>query len=1130
MAIPPILALPDGHASRRTPQRADYRAAVTGYLRYPHLHGELLTFVTEDDVWLAPLDGGRAWRRTADQAPVSGPRFNADGTLIAWSSCRDGAPEVHVAGVDGGQATRLTHWGEWSTAVRGWVGDDVLAVTKAGGFQVDRTRAHAVPVDGSPPRRLPYGPAHTVSFEGRSVLLGSALTREYSKWKRYRGGTTGQVWLDSDGTGDFTRILESLGGNVVEPVFVAGRIAFLADHEGIGNVYSVLPDGTDLRRHSDHEEFYARQLATDGTRLVYQCAGELWLVTDLTASAVPQRLRPRVGGARAGRAPRYHRGDDHLGEYHPDHTGRASAVELLGTVHWLTHRDGPTRTLYARPGARARLPVVLGESGMAAWVTDEHGDDALLVSPVDNSAPARALAGGRLGRVLELAASPDGAWLAAAAHDGRVLLVGVVSGEVRTVSDGPHGDASGLAFSPDSAWLAWSHAGPASLRQIRLAAVTATDEPVIEVTELRFIDTSPVFTADGQHLAFLSLRTFDPVYGSHSFELSFPTGCRPYLVPLSATATVPFLPEPDGRPADHPTPDDPDPRTPEGQHASVTPSEATPERQHASVTRSADVAVVDVEGLTQRLVGLPVPEGNYAHLRAARDGLLWLRAPVSGALGDGRQGAPGRTPRPALERYDLRRRRLEVLADGIDEFAVSGDGRRLVLRDGDQLRVQPADSRQSSSGSDDNDGDDEFGIDLHRLRVRVDPPDQWRQMFDEAARLMRDHFWTADLADVDWDGVQDQYRPLLDRVASADELVDVLWETAGELGTSHAVVIPHSQGAVPGFSPSGRQGQLGADLERGPGGVWRVARVLPGESSDPQARSPLHAPGVAVTAGDELLAVNGVPVDPVRGPSVLLAGTADDPVELTVRTPGAEPRRVVVVPLASEDRLRYHDWVLGRRAHVRGRTGGRLGYLHLPDMLAFGWAQLHRDLRVEVARDALIVDVRGNRGGHISQLVIEKLGRRVLGWELGRHAGTGTYPVDAPRGPVVAVADEFSGSDGDIVTAAIKALGIGPVVGTRTWGGVIGIDLRYTLVDGTLVTQPRYATWLHGHGWDIENHGVEPDIEVVARPQDWAAGTDPQLDAAIDTALAALATTPAATAPTLATRPTRRRPTLPPRT
>jgi tricorn protease len=326
---------------------------------------------------------------------------------------------------------------------------------------------------------------------------------------------------------------------------------------------------------------------------------------------------------------------------------------------------------------------------------------------------------------------------------------------------------------------------------------------------------------------------------------------------------------------------------------------------------------------------------------------------------------------------------------------------------------------------------------------------------------------------------------------------------------------------------------LGADLERTDDG-WRVARVLPPETSAPDARSPLAGPGVDVRAGDVILEVGGRPVDPEWGPTPLLVGTANRLVELTVRTgpdrAGAgEVRRVVVKPLSSESELRYQDWVAGRRAFVADRSEGRLGYLHVPDMVASGWAQLHRDLGRETARDGLILDVRGNSGGHTSQLVVEKLARRVIGWDVPRHHQSFPYPDDAPRGPVVALADEHSGSDGDIVTAAIKRLGIGPVVGTRTWGGVIGIDGRYHLVDGTRVTQPRYASWFDDTGWEVENRGVDPDIEVVTTPQDHAAGRDPQLERAVDLALERLAERPAARPPDPATRPSRRRPDLPPR-
>jgi tricorn protease len=276
------------------------------------------------------------------------------------------------------------------------------------------------------------------------------------------------------------------------------------------------------------------------------------------------------------------------------------------------------------------------------------------------------------------------------------------------------------------------------------------------------------------------------------------------------------------------------------------------------------------------------------------------------------------------------------------------------------------------------------------------------------------------------------------------------------------------------------------------------------------------APGVAALAGDAVVAVDGRPTSRTASPGSLLVGTSNKPVELTLLSrDGDGPRRVVVVPLADEQPLRYHDWVNDRRAYVHAQTDGRVGYVHVPDMVSGGWAQLHRDLRTEVGRDALIVDVRGNSGGHTSQLVVEKLARRIIGWDLSRGHQPQSYPGDARRGPMVTVTDMYAGSDGDIVTAAIQSLGLGPVIGTRTWGGVIGIDGRYKLVDGTKVTQPRYAFWFERFGWGVENYGVEPDIEVVARPQDLVAGTDVQLDYAIKLVRQQLKKTPALNPPPL---------------
>ncbi|NUK05447.1 PDZ domain-containing protein [Streptomyces lunaelactis] len=1061
------------------------------YLRYPHVHGELIAFTAEDDVWVAPLDGGRAWRVSADNMPVNHPRISPEGTHIAWSSSRDGAPEVHLAPIDGGPSDRLTHWGSWKTSVRGWTPDgEVLAISTYGQASLRRSWARAVPLDGGPATVLPYGPVGDVAYgPGSQVLLLSAtMGREAAAWKRYRGGTAGKLWIDRAGDGEFVRVHEDLDGNIEYPLWVGERLAFLCDHEGVGALYSSLPDGSDLRRHTGVDGFYARHAATDGTRVAYASAGELWLLDDLVG-AEPRRLDIRLGGQRTDLRPRPVNADHYLGTAAPDHTGRGSAVEIRGGIHWVTHREGPARSLAVEPGVRGRLPHSFRVDGEehVVWVTDAEGDDALEFAPAIGPAPGatpRRLGAGRLGRVLSLAVAPDGSRAAVASHDGRVLLVERESGEVREVDRSEHGDATGLAFSPDSGWLAWSHPGPSPLRQLKLA--NTADLAVSEATPLRFRDFQPAFTLDGKHLAFLSERAFDPVYDTHVFDLAFIGGCRPHLITLAAATPSPFGPQRHGRAVD----------------SDKDSSKESGEESGAPVTR------IDLDGLADRIVPFPVEAARYSTLRAAKDGLLWLRHPLRGVLGATRATPDDPGPQTALERYDLVQQRIEELVADATSFGVSGDGKRVLLYAEGKLKVVPSDRRPSR----DEDSDSNITVDLSRVRRDVDPAAEWRQMYDEAGRLMRDNFWRADLGGVDWDGVLDRYRPVLSRVATHDDLMDLLWEVQGELGTSHAYVTPRG-----GYgNASARQGLLGADISRSADGTWRIDRILPSETSDPNARSPLAAPGVAVRAGDAILAVDGRPVDRVTGPGPLLVGAAGKPVELTISPAGGgDPRHAVVVPLADEEPLRYHAWVVGRRGYVHEKSAGRLGYLHVPDMQAPGWAQIHRDLRVEVAREGLVVDVRENRGGHTSQLVVEKLARRIVGWDLPRGMQPQSYPQDAPRGPVVAVANEFSGSDGDIVNAAIKALGIGPVVGTRTWGGVVGIDSRYSLVDGTLVTQPKYAFWLEGYEWGVENHGVDPDVEVVMAPQDHASGRDPQLDEAVRMALAVLSENPAKSAPSL---------------
>ncbi|WP_210576504.1 S41 family peptidase [Streptomyces sp. GESEQ-4] len=1072
------------------------------YLRLPHLSGDLLCFVTEDDLWLAPLDGpGRAWRLTVDRTKAGHPRFSPDGRHIAYTSWRSLVPEIHVVPVDGGAGRQLTYWGSADTRVCGWTPDgDILAVASHGEPFSYFTWAYKVTPDGDPGRKLPWGPVSDIQVadldgERKTLLLTGTPPHEPAAWKRYRGGAMGRLWLHGD------RLLAHVDGHLEAPLFVGGRIAFLSDHEGVGNLYSCAHDGSDLRRHTDHDAFYARHAASDGTRVVYQCAGDLWIVDDLTADSKPRKLDVRLSGPRAGRRRYQVPAAQHVDGISVDETGRASAVIVRGSLYWLTHRDGPARTITDTPGVRVRLPEMLGKVGQVAYVTDAEGEDAVEIAYLPRATGDRAprrLASGELGRVLELVSDPQGERLAMASHDGRLLLIDATedsNGEVTELIRSINGPVRDLAFSPDGAWLTWSHPGIGrTLRQIKMARIK--DRFIVDVTNGRFEDENPVFTRDGRYLAFLSWRGFDPVYDVHTGDLSFPLGCRPYLVPLSSATPSPFALNPEGRPA----------------AGGLDPVEDD---------ESGDGAVtVEVEGLESRVTPFPVAASKYSALYpVSGGGLVWLRWPISGALGETFANPDDTTGRPTLEYFNITKAKKSELVEHLDWFAVSGDGTRLVVVDEDDLRAVPS----TESG----DSDTTVWIDLRRILHEVDPVAEWRQSYEEAGRLIRAYFWEPGMCGIDWDAVLDQYRPLLERVASPDEFADLLREVLGELGTSHAYVSAARRNEGPPHYQR-RQGLLGANFVRRDGG-WTVKRILPGESSDSKARSPLA--GTGIREGAVLTHVDGRPVDPDTGPYPLLAGAGGTTVELTFTPAEGEgrSRRVAVVPLIDERPLRYQDWVAKRRAVVRELSGGRCGYLHIPDMGGSGWAQFNRDLRMEVSRPALIVDVRGNAGGHISELVVEKLTRTILGWDLTRNAQPVSYASNAPRGPVVALADEATSSDGDMITAAFKLLKLGPVVGQRTWGGVVGMTGRHRLGDSTIITVPMNAAWFDAYGWSIENHGVAPDLEILRTPLDWAEGRHAQLDDAVQLALDLLQTNPPATPPDYSHVPDRSRPNLPPR-
>ncbi|MFD0560241.1 tricorn protease [Stackebrandtia endophytica] len=1048
-----------------------------GYPRFPTIHSDNVVFVAEDDLWSVPAKGGTARRITSGKAAATAPALSPDGSRIAYVGREDGPSDLYVIDADGGRPRRLTHL----AGTIGWVGWDsdgthLLFSSNGSAFNARALSLWRVPAQGGQPQPLPYGPALSMcrDADGLTVIARGHPTRSAAYQKRYRGGTAGHLWIDAAGSGEFERMPEP-HGFVENPHLLGGRVYFLSDHEGTGNVYSYLPDGTDLRRHTDHADFYARHLSGDDSRLVYSCGGRLYLL-DPQADE-PTAIEVRIPSSDKHRARRYVSASEFMHRSVPTPDGSGVTVQTRGKLFTLKNWDGPVWQHGAADGVAYRLPTWLaGGERLVALASSKEREESLVELDTEDVEPPRPL-DVDITAVSEIVASPIDARIAISSYRGDLAIVDLDGDLPRTrlVDADPYGPPSHLTFSPDGRWIAYLRpmgtpdgTESGEVGQINLIEVATGRRHV--VTEPVRSDERPHFDRDGRYLFFIGHREFSSVYQRLDFELAFTWGSRPYAVVLDATAAAPF----------------------------TGPDESTSD---TADTEPAAVEVhIDLDGLADRVVPFPVEEKRYEKVLGVKGKAIVLsQAPQpvdSSRIFDRNAASTG-----VLESVDLATGTVEKIADAVGDVWLSSDGSTLLYRSGQRLRVLKAGDKAPEG---DAAGRDTGWIDLDRIKVSVDVASEWPQMFAEAWRLQGEHFWLADMGGIDWNDVYRRYSPLAERVTTRSEFSDLVWEMQGELGNSHAY-------EMFGDYPSGpqyRQGFLGVEYTLD-GDTYRIAKILEGDRWNPAKTSPLNRPGVNVKVGDELVAVNGQVVDRSTPPGDRLADLGGQEVWLTVRSGDEAPRRVKVKALTSELAIRYRDWVEGNRRLVHEATDGRIGYLHIPDMGADGFSEFHRGLLAEESRDGLIVDLRFNGGGHVSPLLLDRLARTRTGSTFSRHAKPSRYPTGSVTDVMVGLTNENAGSDGDLGSHHFRERGLGPLIGTRTWGGTVGISVRDFLVDNTLVTQPAFAMHLTANGWGIENHGVEPDIEVQYAPQDHVNGVDPQLARGIQEVLSLLDTQPA---------------------
>jgi tricorn protease len=880
-----------------------------------------------------------------------------------------------------------------------------------------------------------------------------------ARWKRYRGGQAGRLWIDRHGTGEFDPLVE-LDGNLASPMWIGRRIFFVSDHEGVGNIYSVTPTGRGLERHTSHRDFYARFPHSDGRRITYHAGADLYVLDP--RGGEPQSIDVRIPSARPQLNRLFVTPGRHLESVDLHPSGHSIAVNARGGAFTMPLWEGAPHRHGEISAHRRRLTTWLPDGERIVSVTDETGEESLIVEHADGSGdPVRI--DKDFGRIRTIDPAPSGSSrVTVTNHRHEVMVVDLGRKSVRTVHRSPHTWIAGTAWSPDGRWLAFSSAETRLTSTIHLH--DTSNRRTYRLGEPRFRDVQPRFDPGGRYLAFLSSRVFDPVADGHFHDHGFPRADVPMLIPLDSEAFSPFAVE--NRP-----------HRPPGQPGN---GDKQPE------ARPVDF---DPTALIDRAQVVPVPSGRLTHLVAAVGRLFFVSQPLTGSRPV--SWGPSEPPKGTLHAWDFGSDKVEQIAEGVTGVTSSADGKVIAILAQRKVRVMSVGWKDDKSGKD-TPGRESGWLDLERIRVEVHRTEEWRQMFSEAWRLQRDLYWFESMGGVDWKAIHDRYASLVERVGSRAEFSDLMWEMQGELGTSHA----YEMGGSYRPEPKTTLGKLGVDLEWSRG-AWRITDIPAGDSWDPAASSPLTAPGVEARDGDRLLAVNGRLLTRDTDVGETLVDHGGRAVSVTLARGRSKARTVAVKTLKDETMLRYRDWVETNRRTVHEATEGRAGYLHIPDMMGWGYSEFNRSWLAEVERDGLVVDVRFNRGGNVSQLLLQRLLRRRVGFRVTRWTDPSGFPYESPSGPMVCLTNESSGSDGDIFSHAFKMHGLGPLIGTRTWGGVVGIWPQQSLVDGTVTTQPQFGTWFSDVGYAVENYGTDPDIEVVITPQDYAGGHDPQLETGI---------------------------------
>jgi len=1037
-------------------------------MRFPDIHKDKIVFVYAGDLWLVPSQGGIARRLTTHEGLELFPKFSPDGEWIAFTGQYDGNTDVYLIPSEGGEPVRLTFYrGFENTSERhgfddmvlGWHRDNQKVLFRSwrdsynGWFQ----RLFLVDKDGGFPEVLPLPEGGLTSFspDGDKIAY-NRIFRNFRTWKRYKGGLAQDIWIYDLKKNEVEKITDYKGTDTY-PMWHQDKIYFGSDRDHTMNIFSYDLNTKSIKKITNHQEFDVNWPSLGPENIIYENGGFLY-VLDLT-SENSRKITVQIPDDMVLARPEIESVSDYITDFTVSPDAKRALMVARGDVFTLPEKKGNTRNLSNSSSSKEKNAIWSPDGKWIAYISDRTGEEELYIIAQDGKSNEMQITND--GHVFRFPPvwSPDSKKLLHADNDYKLFYVDIETKKINLIDSSLVWRIEEYSWSPDSKWATYIKLADNRMNSVFLYSLEKSR--VYRVTEDFTDDREPVFDPEGKYLYFLSKRDFNAAIGRMDFNFTYDEMTRIYVTTLQAETPSPLAPESD--------------------EVEIKEEEKEKKKPEEKEEKKTVEIKIDLARIADRVVALPIDPGNYQRLKAAKGKILYLSQPT--------RTLTGKRPKKTLHFFDMEERKEHELLSEIDDFDLSFGGEKIIYQSGKEYGIIEAKTGKHKVG----DGK----LDLSQMEMKVDRKKEWKQIFNEVWRWERDFFYDPNMHGVDWEMMRNRYGELLPYVGHRFDLTYVLGEMIGELCCSHAYV---GGGDKPKVNLV-ETGLLGVDLEPDINtGFYKIKKILEGENWKENLRSPLTEPGIEVEEGEYLIEVNDQLLKYPQNPYAPFENTVGKTVTLKVNSKpvldGA--REVEVKPINSEFNLRELNWILSNREKVEKATNGKVGYIFLPDMGGGGLNEFAKSFFAQVDKEGLIIDVRYNGGGFVSQMILERLRRVLKGMAASRGPLDWTYPDRVFHGHMVCIINCYSASDGDYFPYFFREYGLGTIIGTRSWGGVVGFDDVGRMVDKGYIIAPQTAPFGPEGEWIMENYGVDPDIEIDNSPDLVVQGRDPQLEKAIE--------------------------------